>query len=342
MSLIVILAPVFSGGQALAERLHERFGFRLVDENVLIERAAAWGLSQSKLREALHEPAFSLWLHSRFRRIARSLVVAALMKEIDGGNAVYCGNAGYLLAGSTLSALRIRLIAPTYSRIDEACRRLMVTRKQAAALVRRLDKRQERWIREVCGRRDEFRFDISFDLKKMGLDAVASDVGACTEKWSAAQFGIACQESEQWMVLANRARAAFALDAATAAFRPVRPWTGFPARRPQFVTFAAALIALGVSCWSPSERIRTFAGVVTDTQCAGKHPTLTAAGLGECVRRCVLTGDHVRYAVQDGNQLHILSDQRAGESFAGRQVKVRGVVDRNTNVLHVRSIRPIS
>ena len=320
MSLIVILAPAFSGGEALAERLHEGFGFRLIDEDVLIERAAAWGLSQLKLREALHEPAPGLGWRSRFRETGRTLVRAALMKEVDGGNAVHCGNAGYLLAGARLPALRIRLIAPTESRIGEACRRLMLQRKQAAALVRKLDKRQERWIRDVCGGRGESRCDMSFNLEQTGLDAVAAAVGACADKWSGAEFS---------------------LDPANAVLQPPRPWTGFASRRPQFVTLAAALVAFGVSSSSPSERIRTFSGVVTDTRCAGRHP-LSGEAIGQCVRRCVLTGDHVRYAVYDGHQLHVLSDQRAAENFAGRQVKVRGVLDHNTNVLHLRSIRPRS
>ncbi len=117
--------------------------------------------------------------------------------------------------------------------------------------------------------------------------------------------------------------------------------TGFDDRRRQFATLATAvLIAFTViPCirWQP---VQTFAGVVTDTQCAGRHTSSSGEAISQCVRKCVLLGDHVRYAVHNGNRLYVLSDQRAAAALAARQVKVTGFIEQGTNVLRVRSIRP--
>ncbi len=99
---------------------------------------------------------------SRLRRTARALIRTALWAKVGSGNAVYCGNAGYLLAGAPFPVLRVRLTARMEGRVDEACRRLALTAKEAANLIRDSDKRHERWRREVSGRDCEPDCDVSF------------------------------------------------------------------------------------------------------------------------------------------------------------------------------------
>ncbi len=390
MSLIVILAPWFSGAEVLARLLQDRFGFRFVDDDVLIERAAAWGLPQRDLGDALHEPAARLGRRSRLRRTARALIRTALWAEVGSGNAVYCGNAGYLLAGAAFPVLRVRLTARMESRVDEACRRLALTPKEAAALIHHSDKRHERWRREVSGRDCEPDYDVSFRFEPAGMNAVAAAIASLAARCTARGSDAHCQEAVGDLVLASRVKAKLALDPATASMdarviadrglvfvecrsplvdldavrrvasgvpglsrlevlmpaerRPFRPFlTGCAARRPQFATLATTvLIAFSVMSWLRWQPIQTFAGIVTDTQCAGRHASLSGDAIRQCIRKCVLVGDHVRYAVHDGNHLYVLSDQRAAEALAARQVKVTGFIDRRTNVLHVRSIRPTS
>ena len=56
MSVITISRGSFSGGKMLAECLAHRLGYRCVDRDVIVERAAASGVSQDELLDALLKP----------------------------------------------------------------------------------------------------------------------------------------------------------------------------------------------------------------------------------------------------------------------------------------------
>jgi hypothetical protein len=56
MSVVTISRGTFSGGKRLAECLAERLKYRCVDRDVIVEKAAAWGVSQEELRAALEKP----------------------------------------------------------------------------------------------------------------------------------------------------------------------------------------------------------------------------------------------------------------------------------------------
>jgi inorganic pyrophosphatase/exopolyphosphatase len=56
MSVITISRGSFSGGKILAECLARRLGYRSIDRDIIVERAAAYGVSQYELRDALEKP----------------------------------------------------------------------------------------------------------------------------------------------------------------------------------------------------------------------------------------------------------------------------------------------
>ena len=56
MCVITISRGAFSGGELLAECLALKLEYRCVDREVIVERAAAHGVSQDVLRDALQKP----------------------------------------------------------------------------------------------------------------------------------------------------------------------------------------------------------------------------------------------------------------------------------------------
>jgi hypothetical protein len=68
MSVITISRGTFSGGKLLAERLADELDYRCVDRDVIVEKAAAYGVSQDELRTALEKPPGFLERFSRNRR----------------------------------------------------------------------------------------------------------------------------------------------------------------------------------------------------------------------------------------------------------------------------------
>ncbi len=84
---------------------------------------------------------------------------------------------------------------------------------------------------------------------------------------------------------------------------------------------------------------QTFTGVITDTMCGRDHAMMKVTPDARCVLECVKHGQNTRYALFDGKNVYVLSDQTAPEPFAGQRVRIAGTLDAKTGILKVDSIR---
>lgn len=97
--------------------------------------------------------------------------------------------------------------------------------------------------------------------------------------------------------------------------------------------FAGATLGAGAS--------QTFTGVITDTMCKSNHAMMHVTPESKCVRDCVRADPNTyKYALYDGKNVYVLSDQQTPENFAAQKVTVRGTLDEKANTIHVESIRP--
>jgi hypothetical protein len=96
------------------------------------------------------------------------------------------------------------------------------------------------------------------------------------------------------------------------------------------VVFSAGLLAAAGT--------QTFSGVITDTMCGANHKPMNVTPDSKCVLECVKHGS--KYALLVGNNVYVLSDQRAPEKFAAQKVKVTGALDDKTKILKVDKIEP--
>jgi len=134
MSIVTISRGSFSGGKMLAGCLCEKLGYRCVDREVIMERAAAAsGLSQEVLRDALEKPPGFLDRFKHNKYVYLAVIQSALIEEVRTGRAVYHGLAGHLLLKGGPHILRVRIIAPMAFRIAMAMQRLKFSREDAIA-----------------------------------------------------------------------------------------------------------------------------------------------------------------------------------------------------------------
>ena len=56
ISMITISQGSFSNGKILGEYLADSLGYRCIDRDVIVERAAAYGVPQEDLRDAMSRP----------------------------------------------------------------------------------------------------------------------------------------------------------------------------------------------------------------------------------------------------------------------------------------------
>jgi hypothetical protein len=82
---------------------------------------------------------------------------------------------------------------------------------------------------------------------------------------------------------------------------------------------------------------KTFTGVITDDMCGVDHVKMKVGPDPKCVEVCV-RGYGSKYALHDGKNLYRLSDQKTPEKFAGKKVKVTGVLYEKTQIIKVESI----
>lgn len=85
---------------------------------------------------------------------------------------------------------------------------------------------------------------------------------------------------------------------------------------------------------------QTFTGVITDTMCGADHKPMKMGADDKCTKECVRTSSDkkIKYALYDGKNVYVLSDQQTPESFAGQHVRVTGKLFEKTKIIQVDKI----
>lgn len=216
MSVITISRGSFSGGKMFAECLSKSLGYRCVDREVIVERAAAHGVSQEELRDALQKPPTFLERFQHKRYLYLVLIQAALTAEVRTGKAVYHGNAGHLLLKGGPHVLRVRIIAPLEFRLKMAQDRLKLSRAEALDHITKMDQDRRKWTQYLYGVDwgDPSNYDVVMNLEFMDI-VEACKATSTLARQRCFEFTSCCQEAMDDLALASRVRAELALDDAT-------------------------------------------------------------------------------------------------------------------------------
>ncbi len=216
MSVITISRGSFSGGKMLAECLATRLGYRCVDRDVIVERAAAHGVSQDELRTALEKPPRFLerFSHKRYKYLA--LVQASLAEEVRTGKAIYHGLAGHLLLGGGRHILRTRIIAPLEYRVRMVHERLNYSRSDAIAYIQKMDEQRRRWTIFLYGVDwgDPALYDLVLNLEYMALETACQIISVAARR-RCFEFTPECQKALDELALASKVKATLAITPST-------------------------------------------------------------------------------------------------------------------------------
>ncbi len=216
MSVITISRGSFSGGKILAECLAGKLGYRLIDRDVIVERAAAYSVSQNDIREAMERPPGFLdrFNHKRYRYLA--LVQAALAEEVRPGRVIYHGLAGHLLLRGGHPILRTRIVAPMEFRIRMVQERLKYSRASAIAHIKKVDEDRRKWVQFLYGVdwRDPSLYDVVINLEYMTIDEASCMISSLIID-RRFEFTPECQQTMDDLALASRVRADLATHPST-------------------------------------------------------------------------------------------------------------------------------
>jgi cytidylate kinase len=216
MSVITISRGTYSGGKILAECLAEKLGYRCIDRDVIVEKAAASGVSQDVLRDALVKPPTFLERFQHKKYLYLTLIQAALAEEVRPGKAVYHGNAGHLLLKGGIPVLRTRIIAPLDFRLQMCIDRLKLSRSEAMAHIQKMDQDRRKWTQYLYGVDwgDPSLYDIVLNLEYISVEE-SCDIIAGITKDRCFELTPECRRMLDDFAVASRVRANLALSPAT-------------------------------------------------------------------------------------------------------------------------------
>jgi len=216
MSVITISRGSFSGGKTLAECLARRLGYRCIDRDVIVDRAAAYGVSQHDLRDALEKPPSFLDRFKHKRYLYLVLIQAALTEEVRTGKAIYHGLAGHLLLKGGQPILRTRIIAPMDFRVQMVQERLKYNQREAIAYIQKVDEDRRRWTQFLYGVDwgDPSLYDIVLSLEHIGIEDACHIIASMVME-RCFEFTPECQLKMDDLALASRVRADLAVNPST-------------------------------------------------------------------------------------------------------------------------------
>ena len=216
MPIITISRGSFSGGKMLAQAVAHKLGYRCIDRDQVIQKAAAWGVSQEQLRTAIEKPPTFLGQSQHTKYIYLAYIQAALTEEVRTGNAIYHGLAGHLLLGAGPHILRTRIIAPMEFRIGTVQERLNYSRKEAIAYIEKMDGDRRKWTQFLYGVdwRDASLYDIVVNLEQMNLEE-ACDVLCTVARLKCFASTPTTHRALHDLAKASRVKANLAMDPAT-------------------------------------------------------------------------------------------------------------------------------
>ena len=213
MAIITISRGTLSGGMMLAECLSSRLGYRLVDLDAILRKAATPMISEYDLRASMEQPPdFPSALNHR-RYIYGVLIQAALIEEVREGRIVYHGLAGHLLLKGAPGLLRLRVIAPLEFRIRMAEERLHLSRAEAIAHIGATDHDRRRWTQFLYGLdwQDPALYDLIVNFERLSLDQACDMIAAIVQR-GAFELSPEDHEAMDELALAARVRKAFTLN----------------------------------------------------------------------------------------------------------------------------------
>lgn len=220
MAVVAILNNCFTSGEAVAKRLASQLGYRLAEDDVIVEVAAALvgpgGPGHRELWDALEEP-FTIFDRLTYKRYAcLAAIQAAIAREVRGGNVICYGKTAYLLTPPDFQVVRVRITAPLEFRIKSAQARLYLSAPEANTYVRKQDRANEKWIRSLYGSTgaDPSLHAVNIDLSTTSIEDAPDLIFSIVPRHSEPAYTTSRPTLDDWAI-STLAKAQLALDLST-------------------------------------------------------------------------------------------------------------------------------
>jgi cytidylate kinase len=184
MAIVTISRGTFSGGQAVAECLAERLGYQVLSREEIIDAAVtSYGVPVEKMVAAMDKPPAFWERLINERSDYLNYMRAALFEQARNNNLVFHGFVGHLMLSGISHVLRVRVFTDPETRIQTAMRRRDLSREQAAALVKKIDKDRYEWTKFMWNVdwAEPGLYDVVLNATTLGVEGVCETIVRMTE-----------------------------------------------------------------------------------------------------------------------------------------------------------------
>lgn len=172
MAIITISREMGSGGIPVAHKVAEKLGYQLIDGEMIIAAAEAYGLSAEAVEQADEKPPHFVDTLDSKQFLDLHLIELIILEAALKGNVVIYGRGGQDLLKDVNSVLRTRIIAPFEDRVERWAEREWLDPDRARYLVRKSDQQRAGFIKYYFDRDwdDSVHYDLVINTQRLSED----------------------------------------------------------------------------------------------------------------------------------------------------------------------------
>ncbi len=172
MAIITISREMGSGGIPIAHKVAEKLGYQLIDGEMIMAAAEAYGLSPEAVEQADEKPPHFVDTLDSKQFLDLHLIELIILEAALKGNVVIYGRGGQDLLKDVNSVLRTRIIAPFEDRVERWAEREWLDPDRARYLVRKSDQQRAGFIKYYFDRDwdDCVHYDLVINTQRLSED----------------------------------------------------------------------------------------------------------------------------------------------------------------------------
>jgi cytidylate kinase len=172
MAIITISREMGSGGIPVAHKVAEKLGYQLIDGEMIMAAAEAYGLSPEAVEQADEKPPHFVDTLDSKQFLDLHLIELIILEAALKGNVVIYGRGGQDLLKDVNSVLRTRIIAPFEDRVERWAEREWLDPDRARYLVRKSDQQRAGFIKYYFDRDwdESVHYDLVINTQRLSED----------------------------------------------------------------------------------------------------------------------------------------------------------------------------
>ncbi len=179
MAIITLFCGTFCHADEITKKVSDKLSYEILNDDTLMkETALRFSTTVEKINRAMYgTPSFlNTITHEKERSVA--YLKATFAELIKDKTLVYCGYAGLLLPKKITHILKVYIIANNNYRIKNAVNEKKINEREAAKLVRKIDKDCTRWAYYLLGETpwEESLHDIVIPIHSTSIEKAVSTI----------------------------------------------------------------------------------------------------------------------------------------------------------------------